>query len=71
MGFSVISVFELVYFMTLRPYCDYWRRVKRHRPSFWTKIRRWNIHLKRKQKILHEPPTDKKSHDRTVFPYVD
>lgn len=35
MGFSVVSIIEVVYFITLRPYCANYRYKKRHR--LWNK----------------------------------
>lgn len=46
MGFSFISIFELLYYLTIRPYCEQWRRKTRRTvsdrwktPATWWQLR--------------------------------
>lgn len=71
MGFSVISISELLYFMTIRPYCNYIRISEKRRRTFgriFRKVR--NLRLKKKSEIIPNAPATKHV-DSVVFPYVD
>lgn len=42
MGFSVFSIIEVLYFLSIRPYCNYIKDLKQRRQSFQRVFKRFN-----------------------------
>lgn len=71
MGFSVISISELLYFMSIRPYCNYLRISEKRRRSFRKVFQRVrNLRLKKKSKSMSKVLILKNA-DNAIFPYID
>lgn len=72
MGFSVISISELFYFMSIRPYCNYLRISEKRRRLFggvFQKVR--NLRIKKKSEVVTQEFLKKNHVHNTVFPYID
>lgn len=72
MGFSVISIIELLYFMTIRPYCNYLRISEKRGRRFGRMLQKVrNLRLTTKSQIASKALIMKNVDSNTVFPYVD
>lgn len=67
MGFSVISLIELFYFISIRPYCNY-LRLSHHRQNISKAIEK--LRQKRNSSIITKTVQSNTTIDRS-FPYID
>lgn len=71
MGFSVISISELFYFMTIRPCCNYLRLSDERRRTIQTMFGRVRRLRQKKQPIDNSKKIAIKTVESAIFPYVD
>lgn len=67
----MISISELIYFMTIRPYCNYSKISEKRRRTFGKVFQNFrNLRLKKKSEEASTALV-KKRVDNLVYPYVD
>lgn len=69
MGFSVFSIIEVFYFLSIRPYCSYLRDADKRRLAF-QKISNRFKHLRVRPSLNLNSDTNLKVHD-LVFPHLN
>lgn len=70
MGFSVFSIIEIFYFLTIRPYNNYIKVSERRRQTFRRVFRKFKLRAKRKATSLIEPQVEQIHNDHIIYPYV-
>lgn len=70
MGFSVFSIIEIFYFLTIRPYHGFIRVSERRRQTFKRVFRRFKLKAKGKATSLIEPQVEQIHNDHIIYPYV-
>lgn len=76
MGFSVFSIVEILYFLSIRPYCKYLRSAQKRRETFKQRVFRRFNHIQLKRKINSNTNSNVGKHsmdtssDIVVFPHI-
>lgn len=68
MGFSVFSIIEIIYFLSIRPYCRYLRDADERRQLFNKVVHRFK-HLRVRDLPRLTSSNDK--HSNIVFPHIN
>lgn len=78
MGFSVFSIVEVLYFLSIRPYCSYMRSAKQRREALQRVFRRFD-HIKIRGITKTEAKLNANAHsssensimNNAIFPHVN
>lgn len=71
MGFSFVSVIELVYFMSLRPYFNHLRFSEKRNKVMRHLYHRFRTNLRLKKKLPDPVKVKEIKNDRILYPYLE